>query len=199
MLLVILSVLLIPFNSFLCMTILFFFFLPPRIVSLYFHACHVSLFFLLNCSFLVFNFCAWHFSYFSFLISRLFCFIYVHGTSLIFRFFIYSSFISDLCMIPLSTLLISLTLPLIPSVYHHTYLFSVQGTSLTGPSQFCCFLISFWCMAFLLYFLSNSTSLRFISWPSRYLLLNSTAYLFQLISANNILLTFCSSFCKRCI
>jgi hypothetical protein len=122
------------FNSFLCMTILLFFFFPPRIVSLYFHAHHVSLFFLLNCSFLVFNFCAWQFSYFSFLIYRLFWFIYAHGISLIFRFFFYGIFISNLCMIPLSTLLIPLTLPLIQSIYHHIYLFSVQGTSLTGPS-----------------------------------------------------------------
>lgn len=53
-------------------------------------------------------------------------------------------------------------------------------------------------MAFLLHFLFNSTSLHFISWPSCYLLLNSTAYLFQIISVNNIPLTFCSSFCNCC-
>ena len=89
-----------------------------------------------------------------------------------------------------------------PSPFHWFNLFTITYIYLcAGYFSYWSFIILLFAYLILmhgisLHFLFNSTSLHFISWLSHYLLLNSTAYLFQIISANNIPLTFCSSFCN---
>ena len=79
-----------------CMTVLSFCFLPPRILSSDFYPCHVSYFsFLIVCSF--FHFCAWKFYYFSFFLLQLIHLFPCMPCRFFFKLFV--PFISFLCMV----------------------------------------------------------------------------------------------------
>jgi hypothetical protein len=138
------------------------------------------IFFFLNFSSHLFHSCAWHFFYFSLfsstVVSFQICAWYLFPHCSYPSLFHWFNLFTIVCIYSLCKVLLLLAL--------HNSVVSLPHFDAWNFS----------CIFFL-----NYTSLCFISWPSRYLLLNSTAYLFQIISAHNIPLTLCSSFCNCCI